>query len=128
MALEILGGVPRFKGGEFVFSTTHGKKPISGYSDGKARLDKKIAESDTELEPWRFHDLRRTVVSGMAGLNIPHEIRSRVVGHALPGLDQTYNQWDYLPEKQRALEAWAGRVQEILGQRDGKVVQLRGAR
>ena len=77
------------------------------------------------VEPWQLHDLRRTVVSGMAQLNISHEIRERVVGHALPGLDQTYNQWDYLPEKQRALEAWTGRVQEILGQRDDKVVALR---
>ena len=119
LALEILGRAPRFKGGEFVLSTTHGKRPISGYSQAKARLDKNVA-GGVIVEPWQLHDLRRTVVSGMAQLNISHEIRERVVGHALSGLDGTYNQWDYLPEKQRALETWAGQIRNILGNVRGR--------
>ena len=56
-----------------------------------------------------------------------YEMRERVVGHALPGLDRTYNKYDYLKPKARALEAWAGRIRNVLGQRDDKVVPMRGA-
>lgn len=127
MALEIVQSLPRFKAGDYVLSTTHGRRPISGISRAKARLDKKVAQGDTSVEPWQLHDLRRTVVSGMAELEISYEIRERVVGHALPGLDRTYNKYDYLKPKYRALEAWAGRIRDILGQRDDKVVPIRGA-
>lgn len=126
MVLEIVQSLPRFKAGDYVLSTTHGRRPISGISRAKARLDKKVAQGDTSVEPWQLHDLRRTVVGGMAELEISYEIRERVVGHALPGLDRTYNKYDYLKPKYRALEAWAGRIRNILGQRQDNVVKLRG--
>jgi integrase len=69
MAIELLEALPSFKG-DFIFTTTSGKRPISGFSKAKARLDESIAglrEEDAngaEVAPmprWTFHDLRRTV-------------------------------------------------------------------
>ena len=37
--LALLQGLPRFTGGDFLFSTTGAKGPISGFSKAKAKLD-----------------------------------------------------------------------------------------
>ena len=51
---------------------------VSGFSRAKSRLDAAMLEEAKrdvrknpdriEIEPWRLHDLRRTVASGMARL------------------------------------------------------------
>ena len=43
-ALALLSDLPRFKSGEFLFSTTFGKKPVSGFSKAKTRLDRVMLE------------------------------------------------------------------------------------
>ena len=57
--VAILESVPRFKG-PFVFSTTVGERPISGFSVAKRRLDERLAEVGA-IPDWRVHDLRRSV-------------------------------------------------------------------
>ena len=39
-AVAIIEALPRFTKGDHLFTTTYGEKPISGFSKGKARLDK----------------------------------------------------------------------------------------
>ena len=39
-AIAIIEALPRFTKGDHLFTTTYGEKPISGFSKGKARLDK----------------------------------------------------------------------------------------
>src|SRR5262249_21989719 len=56
-AVEILNALPRWIG-PCVFSTTGGERPISGFSKLKLKIDAVIAKP---IEPWRFHDLRRTM-------------------------------------------------------------------
>jgi integrase len=104
MACEILAGVPRIDGCDFVFST-NGKTPISGWSKAKARLDAAMG-----VAPWRLHDLRRTAVTGMAELGIaPHVIELCVnhVSGARAGVAGVYNRSEMLPERRAALERWA---------------------
>src|SRR5262249_29942339 len=43
-ALAQLKALPRFGGGDFVFSTRGGKKPVSGFSNSKVRLDRLITD------------------------------------------------------------------------------------
>jgi integrase len=59
-ALDLIKSAPRFNG-PFVFSTTSGARPISGFSKMKARLDAVMPD----VAPWRLHDLRRTVRTGL---------------------------------------------------------------
>ena len=61
------------------------------------------------LEPWRFHDLRRTAASGLARLGFPVHVIEAVLNHRngqISGVAAVYNRHSYLPEKRRALEAW----------------------
>src|SRR5262249_30217819 len=69
--------------GDFVFSTTFGQRPISGFSKVKARLDRIIAEKraaelgeENPLPAWTIHDLRRAVRTGLGAIpSVPHDIR-----------------------------------------------------
>jgi integrase len=97
-AVGILTSLPQFAG-PFVFSTTAGQKPISGYSKIKDRIDKLVS-----IEDWRFHDLRRTAGTGMASLGIAVSTISRVLNHKEGGITRIYNRYGYMPEKRIALE------------------------
>jgi integrase len=115
LALQILEALPRT--GELVFSTT-GTTPVSGFSKAKKRCDRLSG-----VESWRFHDLRRTVASGMAKLKVEPWVVEKVLNHQtgqLSGVAGVYNRWGYLDEKREALEKWAthlSRIQHIMPQR-----------
>jgi integrase len=112
--IEILEKLPRFKG-EYVFTTTHGKKPISCF--GKM---KRYFEESFDTEDWRIHDLRRTCATGLAELGVPVHTISRILNHAEGGVTKIYARYSYLPEKRRALELWASKVLEIVNAADKK--------
>ena len=101
----ILSGVPRI--GEYVF-TTDGRTPISGFSKIKAKLDGVLSES--YLDPWTFHDLRRSAATGMANLGVaPHTVET-ILNHVSglkSGVAGIYNKSKYNEERKRALWVWA---------------------
>lgn len=110
-AWALVEALPKWNGGEFLFTTTSGERPVSGFSKSKARLDKKIAEKAAKaklepMEPWTLHDIRRSVATHMARLGIAQEHIERVLGHVVAGVAGTYNRYSYLDEKRAALEAW----------------------
>ncbi len=129
-ALSVLSNVPIFSRGDYVFTTTEGDRPIDGYPKGKARLDRLMLEVLQEDDPgakladWVNHDLRRTVETGMAKIGIQPHIYEQVIGHAIKGIEGTYNQYHYLPEKKAALEAWGRYVMKQVGLGDDNVVEL----
>ena len=121
LALEILEALPRFAG-PYIFTTTGGERPVSGFSKGKKSLEKLSG-----MEDWRLHDLRRTAATNMAGLTVPVDTIGRVLNHAQRGVTAVYDRHSYLPEKCRALDVWASKLASIIRPRDDeKVVQLRG--
>ncbi len=96
--------------GPFVFSTTHGRRPVSGFTKAKARLDEKVQKAGGALAPWRVHDLRRTAATGIAALGFPPYVVGAVLNHS-PGATAgvtgaVYVQYRFGVEKRRALEAW----------------------
>jgi integrase len=109
MAVEILKSLPRWTG-PFVFTTTGGARPISGFSKMKARLDTAIKEPIT---PWRFHDLRRSMRTGLSALRVPDVVSELCIAHTQKGLHKVYDQHAYLDEKRHAFESWANRVLAI---------------
>ncbi len=110
---------------EFVF-TSRGKAPFSGYSKSKGRLDGRA-----KLEqPWTLHDLRRTMVTRMTeDLHTPPHIVEAIINHATghkAGVAGTYNRAEYLPERRRALDAWADYLLRHVGEVESdNVVELR---
>ncbi len=124
LAVEILDALAEpedRKPGAFVFSTTGGKAPISGFSKAKIALDRLINEARTKadlgsesIEPFVFHDLRRTMRTALSGLPIPDLVSELVIAHAKPGLHKVYDQHTYRVEKRRALDLWAAKLRSIV--------------
>lgn len=140
LAMEIIGNLPRFTSGNFVFSTTGGARPVSGFSKMKARIDaltletrqKEAERNDGDpgavksLKPWRLHDLRRTARTGLAELGVPEIVAEKVLNHSPRSvLVQTYNQYPYTTEKRDALERWAQKVREIITPPPDNVTRIR---
>ncbi len=63
---------------------------------------------------FRGHDLRRTAASFMTSMGIPRLVVARVLNHAERGVTAVYDRHSYDPEKRRALDAWAGRLEAIV--------------
>jgi integrase len=123
-AVALLKSLPRWHG-DFVFSTTGGERPISGFSKLKLKID---AAMKVPTASWRFHDLRRTMRTGLGALPVPNNVAELCIAHAQPGLHQVYNRHSYRDEKRRAFELWAGHVAEIVGPGGAdNVVKLRTA-
>jgi integrase len=108
-AIEILKSLPRWHG-DHVFSTTDGERPIANFSGIKEKVDSFMPG----VEPWRFHDLRRTMRTALSALRVPDIVAELCIGHTQKGLHKTYDQYSYLDEKRRALDAWASRVLAIV--------------
>lgn len=105
----------------FVFSTTNGARPFSGFSKAKRALDGEIAKMRKEtaresMPRWTLHDLRRTGRSLMSRAKVPSDHAERVLGHVIGGVRETYDRYEYLDEKREALTSLSNLLREIIGQ------------
>jgi integrase len=125
-AIAVLKSLPRFNGGDYLFSAHVGARPVAAFSAAKHRLDAAIAdELGREIPPFVIHDLRRTVRTGLSAIpNISDLVRELVIGHTKPGLHKVYDQYAYLEEKRFALDAWAARLRGIVNPKADNVVEL----
>ena len=126
-ALAIIKQMPRIAspaGGDsdFVFTVT-GRNPAVDFSGSKRRLD-----AITKIPPWRIHDLRRTVATGLQRLGINLQVIEAVLGHvggSRSGIVGVYQRHSFDAEKRTALEAWAREVERIVDGKPAKVLPLR---
>jgi integrase len=127
-AVEILRGLlpeadgGEQDGGEHIFSTTHGAKPINGFSKLKHALDaailtlRKKAGDESPLARFTLHDIRRTASTHMAKSGVPPHVLSALLNHSpggAQGVTAIYNRFRYVEERRAALEAWAETVLHI---------------
>lgn len=136
-ALAILDDLPRFNGGQYLFSTTFGETPVWIGSKAKNRLDQRMLRTlralarvrgddpaSVAFPPWVNHDIRRTVRSHLSRLKVTEEAREAVLAHVRPGIKGVYDVHDYMPEKLEALELWAARLREIVDPMPSNVVKF----
>jgi integrase len=121
-SLEIIKELPAWPGNDyFLFSTRDGRLPISGFSRGKSRLDEEVRramashELASSLVAYRVHDFRVTCETRLATLGFNQDVRDAVLGHAKPGLQKTYNKYDYFKEKERALMEYEAHLEKVVG-------------
>jgi integrase len=141
--LRVLEELPLFKGGDFLFSTTAGKKPVWIGDKIKKEIEarmlrtlKALARQRGEdpakvaLAHWVNHDIRRTVRSNLSRLRVTEEAREAVLAHARPGIKGVYDVYDYFDEKREALELWAARLHSIVDPppAHGNVIKLAAVR
>jgi integrase len=117
-ALQILAGLPVLlnankEPSRFLFpASSKLVNHMTTYSEGKELLDEASG-----LSGWWFHDLRRTMSTGMASLGVPIVVTEAVLNHISgqkSGVAATYNRYQYLRERTEALEAWAEHLMQIV--------------
>jgi hypothetical protein len=97
--------------GELVFGTSSGKR-FQAFGKGKRALDK-----SSGITGWRLHDLRRTIVSGMARLGVPPHVADKILNHqagTISGVAAVYQRHDFLAERKEALDRWGAHVEQII--------------
>lgn len=107
--------VARPKRATYVFTAGH--KAFSAFSPSKPKLDE-----HAEVSGWRLHDLRRTVVSGMARLGVPPHVADKILNHAsgtISGVAAVYQRHEFLEERKIALERWGVHIEEITSAKQG---------
>jgi integrase len=118
--------LPKTKG--FIFgSETNGRKPFSGFSKPKAKIDEVIAEQRKTaklpaMEHFTLHDLRRTARTRMSELQIPENIAELAIGHAKKGLQRVYDQHKYRPQITDALQRLSNLLDSIIDPPPANVV------
>ncbi|CAN7173412.1 tyrosine-type recombinase/integrase [Mesorhizobium caraganae] len=142
LAVEIIAGLPKIGKRGFLFTTT-GETPVSGYSRAKERVEARMVEilraeaeergEDPEavkaIPHWTLHDLRRTVASRLAGLNINLPVIEKVLNHVsgtFAGIIGVYQRHEFRDEKRAAMNAWAEHLAALVNDRPaGNVVSLK---
>lgn len=113
-AISILRVFSRRDDRDYVFGSSNG--PFQGWSNAKTALDGRMAAA-AKAQPWRLHDIRRTVATQLGDLGVlPHVIEAilnHISGHRA-GVSGIYNRATYAAEKRAALDLWAGRVSEVV--------------
>jgi integrase len=75
---------------------------------------------------FRFHDIRRTVATGLASLGTPDYVVDAVLGHTPQKLKRTYNRYQPVREMRVRLAAWSSELERIIAGKTlrGDVVPL----
>jgi integrase len=84
------------------------------------------------LAPWRLHDLRRTVATGLQRLGVRLEAIEAVLGHvsgSRAGIVGVYQRHRFEAEAREALALWGAHLQRLLdgASATAEVVPLRRA-
>ncbi len=93
-------------------SMTNEDAEFQHWSHCKAALDKRLGNT---VAKWTLHDLRRTMRSGMAELDVPDNIAEMAIGHAQSVISRTYNKHQYADKLRAAFEKWAEHVAKLVG-------------
>ena len=120
LAQSILQAVPRRDDTDCVFG--NGSRGFNGWHKAKEALDRRC-----RIAPWRLHDIRRSVATGVADIGIqPHIIEAvlnHVSGHKAD-VAGVYNRSSYQREVKNALAIWADHVASIVSCGERKILQF----
>ena len=75
---------------------------------------KKQLDEMSGVTDWRLHDIRRTVGTNLAELEVPRLTISRILNHKEGGVTSIYDRHSYFKEQLAALELWGRRLDQIL--------------
>lgn len=125
LALAVLADARKHPSGAYILTTRRDGSPlqalgaawdarakrIPGADSAQARI---VARAERELgepmQPWKTHDLRRTMRSHLTALGVRREIAEAVLNHAPGGLVGTYDRYFPEAEMRAALTVWADKL------------------
>jgi integrase len=123
IAMEIIQSVPERVGRDHLF----GSRSADGLAHwhAKADLDQRLG---AVVQPWRLHDIRRTVATRMADLGVQPHVVEAVLNHYSghrSGVAGIYNRSVYEREVRAALALWADHVRALVKGGERKIVRLK---
>jgi integrase len=138
--MTIIEDLPKFKRGDFMFSSRLGERPIHLGSKAKTRLDRRMLRSlralarmrgdDPEkviIAPWTNHDIRRSVRTGLSRLRVDRDVAEAILAHIKRGVEGVYDRYDLVGEKRHALELWAAKLRSIVEPPTPNVIPMQRA-
>ena len=87
---------------------------FSGYSDGKEKLDAKIAKAGVQMPSWGLHDLRRTFSTRLHDAGVEPLVIEALLAHKQQGVAAVYNRASFREAKRAALARWHEIVARIV--------------
>ena len=138
-AVAILQAIPKRRGNPHVFWGREPGEPLRADQGNTVktlqRHGREVAKAENLAEvfaaPFSAHDLRRTVVSGMAKLGVDQHLADRIISHSdstLSTVAKTYQRHTFDKEARAALERWTRHVIDLgEGRQPEKVVPMRRA-
>ena len=103
---DILNMCPRGNG-QYIFSTTLGEKPISGFSQIKSQLHNASGITD-----WTFHDFRRSMATALADAGMDQFNIKCALNHKDNSVTGVYDRSYHIKAKSKALSKWHGLIAE----------------
>jgi integrase len=121
LALGIVRSMRPIAGNDFVFA---------GNGDGHKAFnfarDKTAFDDACGVQNWRLHDCRRTARSLMSKAGVRPDVAELVLGHAVGGVKEIYDHYDYAAEMADALRRLAALIEIILtGEATKNIAKLR---
>jgi integrase len=95
----------------YVFATANRKRGQN------IKVAKAAIDAASGVSGWRLHDLRRTVVSGMARLGVSPHVADKILNHqtgTISGVAAVYQRHEFMKERKEALDLWARHVAVLL--------------
>lgn len=137
MARKIIADQPLVNSCSYIFPAANfGRRGADDYGDDRElgyfnsfseNVEKLHAAMRVELpdmERWTLHDLRRTARSLMSRAKVPSDHAERVLGHAIVGVEGTYDRHTYEEEKNEALAKLAALIASIVDPPAANIVTL----
>jgi len=115
MAIDILNQLKNSTGNKkYVFnSPASSDAPIVHPSKASQRI-----RDRSKVDDFNIHSLRTTFITRQAKLKTPKNITSKLVNHGKDSegsaVTEIYDQYDYIPEKRKALVKWNNELHRIL--------------
>lgn len=120
-AIDIIRMQPQMGDNPFVLAG-RGDAHINGFSKSKKTFDAKLPKG---TPAWVLHDLRRTARSLMARAGVSNDHAERVLGHARPGVEGTYDRHHYRAEIATGLGKLAKLIDSIVNPRENVLPMAR---
>jgi len=85
--------------------------------DGSLIVAQRMGTPLSKMAPWRLHDLRRTLSTGLAKKGWPQHVVEKLLNHksgVTSGIAGVYNRYQYFEERRAAVTAWTDHVLALI--------------
>jgi integrase len=117
-AMAIVNAQPRIQGSPYIF----GQRGFGNWTAAKERFDR-----ESGVVNWGLHGLRKTARTLLSRAKIDSDLAERMLGHARPSIQKTYDHHKFIEEQRGAFEALSTLIERIADPPADNVIAL-GAR